>query len=89
MAFVYLKLENIGWNLVYLHFHKYSLKDLLNSSKSDSYKKKECTILTKNSLNLRDLKAYCHHGCTRVPHPERLSHLPPRTIPLGQPIQYC
>ena len=34
---------------------------------------------------------FCHrstwicHGCTRVPHPERLSHLPPRTIPLSHP----
>ena len=32
---------------------------------------------------------FCHtstcicHGCTRVPHPEPLSHLPPHTIPLG------
>ena len=25
------------------------------------------------------------HGCTRVPHPEPCSHLPPRTIPLGHP----
>ena len=24
-----------------------------------------------------------HHGCTRVPHPEPPSHLPPRPIPLG------
>ena len=24
-----------------------------------------------------------HHGCTRVPHPEAPSHLPPHTIPLG------
>ena len=34
---------------------------------------------------------FCHtstcirHGCTRVPHPEPLSHLPPHTIPLGHP----
>ena len=34
---------------------------------------------------------FCHistricHGCTRVPHPEHPSHLPPRTIPLGHP----
>ena len=34
---------------------------------------------------------FCHtstwirHGCTRVPHPEPSSHLPPRTIPLGHP----
>ena len=34
---------------------------------------------------------FCHvstcirHGCTRVPHPETPSHLPPRTIPLGHP----
>ena len=34
---------------------------------------------------------FCHtstwicHGCTRVPHPESLSHLPPCTIPLGHP----
>ena len=34
---------------------------------------------------------FCHtstcirHGCTRVPHPEPLSHLPPYTIPLGHP----
>ena len=33
---------------------------------------------------------FCHtstwirHGCTRVPHPEPPSHLPPCTIPLGQ-----
>ena len=26
---------------------------------------------------------FCHHGCTRVPHPEPPSHLPPHTIPLG------
>ena len=26
-----------------------------------------------------------HHGCTRVPHPEPSSHLPPHTIPLGHP----
>ena len=44
MAFVYLKLETIDWNLVYLRFYKYSLKDLLNSSQSDSHKMKECTI---------------------------------------------
>ena len=34
---------------------------------------------------------FCHtstwicHGCTRVPNPEPLSHLPPHTIPLGHP----
>ena len=34
---------------------------------------------------------FCHtstcilHGCTRVPHPEPRSHLPPHTIPLGHP----
>ena len=28
---------------------------------------------------------WIHHGCTRVPHPEPSSHLPPRTIPLGHP----
>ena len=34
---------------------------------------------------------FCHtstwirHGCTRVPHTEPPSHLPPRTIPLGHP----
>ena len=34
---------------------------------------------------------FCHtstwirHGCTRVPHPEPPSHLPPSTIPLGHP----
>ena len=26
-----------------------------------------------------------HYGCTRVPHPEHPSHLPPHTIPLGHP----
>ena len=26
-----------------------------------------------------------HHRCTRVPHPESTSHLPPHTIPLGHP----
>ena len=26
-----------------------------------------------------------HHGCTRVPHPEPCSQLPPHTIPLGHP----
>ena len=37
------------------------------------------------------LYLFCHtstwirHGCTRVPHPESLSHLPPCTIPLGHP----
>ena len=32
-----------------------------------------------------------HHGCTRVPHPEPPSHLPPHTIPLGHPngIKTC
>ena len=28
---------------------------------------------------------WIHHGCTRVPHPEPPSHLPPCTIPLGHP----
>ena len=34
---------------------------------------------------------FCHtstwicHGCTRAPHPEHPSHLPPCTIPLGHP----
>ena len=28
---------------------------------------------------------WIHHGCTSVPPPESLSHLPPRTIPLGHP----
>ena len=34
---------------------------------------------------------FCHtstwirHGCSRVPHPEPSSHLPPHTIPLGHP----
>ena len=34
---------------------------------------------------------FCHtstwirHGCTRVPHPEPPSHLPPHPIPLGHP----
>ena len=28
---------------------------------------------------------WIHHGYTRVPHPEVPSHLPPHTIPLGQP----
>ena len=34
---------------------------------------------------------FCHtptcirHGCTRVPHPESPSYLPPHTIPLGHP----
>ena len=34
---------------------------------------------------------FCHtstwfrHGCTRVPHPEPPSHVPPHTIPLGHP----
>ena len=34
---------------------------------------------------------FCHtstwirHGCTHVPHPEPLSHLPPHPIPLGHP----
>ena len=28
---------------------------------------------------------WIHHGCTRVPHPELPSHLPPHTIPLGHP----
>ena len=26
-----------------------------------------------------------HHGCTRVPHPEPPSHLPPHPIPLSHP----
>ena len=28
---------------------------------------------------------WIHHRCTRVPHPELPSHLPPHTIPLGHP----
>ena len=28
---------------------------------------------------------WIHHGCTRVPHPEPPSHLPPHSIPLGHP----
>ena len=28
---------------------------------------------------------WIHHGCTHVPHPEPLSHIPPHTIPLGHP----
>ena len=28
---------------------------------------------------------WIHHGCTHVPHPERPSHLPPHTLPLGHP----
>ena len=28
---------------------------------------------------------WIHHGCTRVPHPEPSSHLPPYTISLGHP----
>ena len=28
---------------------------------------------------------WIHHGCTRVPHPEPHSHLPPHPIPLGHP----
>ena len=42
-------------------------------------------------LNFTILYWFCHtstwifHGCTRVPHPEPPSHLPPRTIPLGHP----
>ena len=28
---------------------------------------------------------WIHHRCTRVPHPEAPSHLPPHTIPLGHP----
>ena len=28
---------------------------------------------------------WIHHRCTRVPHPEPPSHLPPSTIPLGHP----
>ena len=37
------------------------------------------------------LYLFCHtstwirHGCTRIPHPESLSHLPPCTNPLGHP----
>ena len=37
------------------------------------------------------LQWFCHtltwisHGCTFVPHPEPLSHLPPQPIPLGHP----
>ena len=28
---------------------------------------------------------WIHHGCTRVPHPESPSHVPPHPIPLGHP----
>ena len=31
------------------------------------------------------ISTWIHHGCTRVPHPEPPSHLPPHTIPLGHP----
>ena len=40
-------------------------------------------------FNFTILYWFCHistwilHGCTHVPHPEPLSHLPPHTIPLG------
>ena len=52
-------------------------------------------------FNFTILYWFCHtstwirHGCTRVPHPEPSSLLPPHTIPLGHPsvqapsIQYC
>ena len=40
---------------------------------------------------LQHCSGFCHtstwisHGCTCVPHPEPLSHLPPHPIPLGHP----
>ena len=42
-------------------------------------------------ITLTILYWFCHtltwiyHRCTRVPHPEPCSHLPPHTIPLGHP----
>ena len=42
-------------------------------------------------FNFTILYWFCHtsicicHGCTRVPHPEPSSHLPPHTIHLGHP----
>ena len=33
----------------------------------------------------RHALTWLHHGCTRVPHPEPPSTLPPYTIPLGYP----
>ena len=42
-------------------------------------------------ISLQYCSAFCHtltwisHGCTCVPHPEPLSHLPPHPIPQGQP----
>ena len=55
-----------------------------------------CFILFKNFFFIiifyfTILYCFCHtstcicHGCTRVPHPELPSHLPPLTIPLGHP----
>ena len=42
-------------------------------------------------ITLQYCGGFCHtftwisHGCTWVPHPEPLSHLPPHTIPQGHP----
>ena len=42
-------------------------------------------------ITLQYCGGFCHtltwisHGCTCVPHPEPLSHLPPHPIPLGHP----
>ena len=43
-------------------------------------------------ITLQYCSGFCHtltcisHGCTCVPHPEPLSHLPPHPIPQGHPV---
>ena len=43
------------------------------------------TELNWTELNYFTLLIWLCHGCTCVPHPEPLSHLPPHPIPLGHP----
>ena len=58
-------------------------------------KKRNACISIFRADSLCHTSTCIHHGCTCVPHPEPLSHLPPHIIPLGQPsaptpsIQYC
>ena len=50
-----------------------------------------CIYFNWRLITLQYCSGFCHtltwicHGCTCVPHPEPLSHLPPHPIPLGHP----
>ena len=50
--------------------------------------KKNTNLFNWRIIILQYCSEFCHriiHGCTCVPHPEPLSHLPPHPIPLGHP----